>query len=261
MLVICNGTFKSGSSWLHAIILEIFRIKNKSIQNIPLKYNPNINSPTRILENKIVDFIKFEDCNNFNYITKSHYFSEKVLNINYPKHVKFIFIQRDIKDAIVSHFYHFKQYRYRNISFEKYFRFIGLFKAYEISLFNLRAQKYFNSDLIFSYNSIKNDFNTTVRNLCFILGEDISIAEILEIKKNTSIKKMRRSAKEGKSNYYPELGDMNYKMFRKGMIGEWKKYYNANNLELINRIINLNPPLYIKVVYFFVFTLRRKIGL
>ena len=262
MLVICNGSFKSGSSWLHAIILEIFRIKKQPIKDIPFKYNPNINSPTRILENKIFDFIKIEDYNTSHYVTKSHYFSEKVFKKKYSENVKFIFIQRDIKDAIVSHFYHFKQYRYRNISFEKYFRYIGIYKAYEISLFNSRAKKYFNSDLIFSYNNIKNDFNNTVLSLCYILGfEDISIEEILEIKKNTSIQNMRRTAKEGKSNYYPELGNMNYKMFRKGVIGEWKKYYNKSNLELITRIINLNPPFYIKIIYFFIFTLRRKIGL
>ena len=49
--------------------------------------------------------------------------------------------------------------------------------------------------------------------------EDISIEEILEIKKHFH-SNMRRTAKEGKSNYYPELGNMNYKMFRKGVIGE-----------------------------------------
>ena len=32
MLVICNGSFKSGSSWLHAIILEIFRIKSNLLK-------------------------------------------------------------------------------------------------------------------------------------------------------------------------------------------------------------------------------------
>ncbi len=261
MLVICNGTFKSGSSWLHAIILEIFRVKNKPIKKIPCQYNPNLNSPTRILEKKLFDFLKFEDFNTNHYVTKSHYFSEKVLNKTYSDNVKFIFIQRDIKDAIVSHYYHVKQYRYPNISFEKYFRFIGKFKAYEISLFNLRSKKYFKSDLIFSYSNIKNDFDNTVINLCKILGlKELSKEEILKIKENTSLLNMRNAAKEGKNNYYPELGVQNYKMFRKGSIGEWKKYYNKKNLKLINQIINLKPPSKIKIFYFFVFTLRRKIG-
>ena len=261
MLVICNGTFKSGSSWLHAIILEIFRAKSKSIKSIPEKYNPNLNSPTRILEKKIFDFLKFEDFITNHYVTKSHYFSKKVLNKNYSDNVKFIFIQRDIKDAIVSHYYHVKQYRFPNISFDKYFRFIGKFKAYEISLFNLRSKKYFKSDLIFSYTDIKNDFDNTVVNLCKVLGfKDLSKEDILKIKENTSLLRMRNAAKKGKNNYYPELGDQNYKMFRKGSVGEWKKYYNKKSLKLINQIIDFNPPLYIKIFYFFVFTLRRKIG-
>ena len=93
-------------------------------------------------------------------------------------------------------------------------------------LYLTREQKHFNSDLIFSYNNIKNDFNNTVLSLCSVLGfEDISIEEILEIK-NTSIQNMRRTAKEGKSNYYPELGNMNYKMFRKG------SYWRVENITI-----------------------------
>ena len=42
---------------------------------------------------------------------------------------------------------------------------------------------------------------------------------------------MRNAAKKGKNNYYPELGYQNYKMFRKGSVGEWKKYYNKKKFK------------------------------
>ena len=78
MLVICNGVFKSGSSWLHAILLEIFRVKNIQINNIPEKYNPDIKSPDRILEKNLFSFLRDENYTQLNYITKSHYFSNKI---------------------------------------------------------------------------------------------------------------------------------------------------------------------------------------
>mgnify|MGYP000529987348 CR=1 FL=1 len=93
MLIICNGTFKSGSSWLHAILLEIFRVKKIHIDNIPEKYNPNTKSPTRILEKNLPYFLQDEDCTQLNYITKAHYFSKQIILESYPNDVKFIFIE------------------------------------------------------------------------------------------------------------------------------------------------------------------------
>ena len=262
MLVICNGTFKSGSSWLHAILLEIFRLKKIHIDNIPEKYNPDIKSPTRILEKNLPYFLQDEDYARFNYITKAHYFSNQIILESYPNDVKFIFIERDIKDAIVSHFHHFNNYRKKDLSFTNYFKFIGVFKAYEMCLFNTRCKQNFDSDLFFSFERFKSDFTNSVIDLCLILGiPHISKAEILEIKENTSLNKMRTIAKEGGNKYYPELGENSHKLFRKGNIGDWKEYYIESNLKLINRVIQLDSPLYVKIGYFFMFTLRRKIGL
>jgi len=262
MLVICNGTFKSGSSWMHAILLEIFRIKDIKIDVIPISYNPDIKSPTRILENKLPNFLNNEDFKKFNYITKAHYFSNKVMIEKYSTDVRFIFITRDIKDAIVSHFHHFNNYRFKRLGFNSYFKFIGVFKAYEISLCNSRYKENFDSSLFFSFEMLKSDFIDSVKQLCLILGvSEISRSEILEIKKNTSLSKMKAVALDGGNKYYPELGDESHKLFRKGNVGDWKQYFMEGDLQLINRVIQLDPPLYVVIGYFFMFTLRRKLGL
>ena len=262
MLIICNGTFKSGSSWLHAILLEVFKIKDIKIDIIPAKYNPNIKSPTRILENNLSDFLKNEDFKKFNYITKAHYFSNKIMLEKYSNDVKFIFINRDVKDAIVSHFHHFNNFRKKDLSFNIYFKFIGVFKAYEISLFNSRCKKNFDSSLFFSFEMLKSDFIDSVEQLCLVLGvSEISKSEILKIKENTSLRNMKSISLEGGSNYYPELGSDSHKLFRKGNVGDWNKYFTDNEIKLINRVIHLNPPIYVKIGYFFLFTLRRKFGL
>ena len=143
MLIICNGTFKSGSSWLHAIIIELLRIKRVPLTNIPDHYTNDINSPTKIVESKLDEFIFHQDFDKNNYITKSHFFKRSTLESAYPNNVKFLFVEREIKDAIVSHYHHIKnKYRF-NISFGLYYSTIGMYKAYEIYLFNKRCKKYF----------------------------------------------------------------------------------------------------------------------
>ena len=261
MLVICNGTFKSGSSWMHAIVLEIFRIKDINTDVIPINYNPDIKSPTRILENNLPNFLKNEDFKKFNYITKAHYFSNKVMIEKYSTDVRFIFITRNVKDAIVSHFHHFNNYRNKGLGFNRYFKFIGVFKAYEICLCNSRYKNNFDSNLFFSFEMLKSDFIDSVKKLCLILGvSEISTSEILKIKENTSLSKMKTVALEGGNKYYPELGVESHKLFRKGNIGDWKQYFIDSDLKLINRVIQLDPPLYVVIGYFFIFTLRRKFG-
>ena len=131
-----------------------------------------------------------------------------------------------------------------------------------MSLFNTRCKQNFDSDLFFSFERFKSDFTNSVMDLCLIVGiTHISKAEMSEIKENTSLNKMKTIAKEGGNKYYPELGKNSHKLFRKGNVGDWKQYYIESNLKLINRVIQLDSPLYVKIGYFFMFTLRRKIGL
>jgi hypothetical protein len=262
MLVICNGTFKSGSSWLHAIILQLLKVKKVELTEIPDKYNPNLKSPTRILEYHLQAFIRNEDCKRNNFVTKAHFFSNNTLQYKYKDCVKFIFIERDIKDAIVSHFFHFNNFRKTEFSFNSYFNVIGVFKAYEIYLFNKRCRRNFQNHLFFSFESLKFDFSESVKFLSKTLGlGGLSEIELHSIKNNTSLETMRKTSKEGESKYYPELGNVSHKLFRKGNIGDWESFFKNKQLVVINKIINGQASIYIRICYFVFFTIRRKIGL
>ena len=52
MLIICNGAFKSGSSWLHAVLIELLKVQNVALSRVPDSYTNDINSPTKIIESK-----------------------------------------------------------------------------------------------------------------------------------------------------------------------------------------------------------------
>jgi len=260
MLIICNGTFKSGSSWIHAIVLELFRFKNIQLSEIPIIYNSNLKSPTRILEKKLSLFLNNEEYIKSTYVTKAHYFANSTLEIKYSENVKFIFIERDLKDAIVSHFYHFNNYRKIGLSFSVYFNLIGAFKAYEMFIFNERCKSNFSVNLFFSFEDLKLTFSSTVNRLCNILEmKPLTDMELLEIQEKTSLNTMKDIAKKGNNQYYPELKANSHKLFRKGNIGDWKEHFSMSNLRLINKIENKKPSMYIKIGYFILFTLRRKI--
>ena len=115
MLIICNGAFKSGSSWLHAILVELINVKKLNLKNVPIEYTNDLNSPTTIIESRLQEFLINENYQNFNYLTKAHFFKESTLNKVYPVEVKFLFIKRDMRDAIVSHYFHIRnRFRFRN---------------------------------------------------------------------------------------------------------------------------------------------------
>jgi len=161
MLIICNGAFKSGSSWLHAILVELTIVKKLNLEKVPIKYTNDVNSPTTIVESQLSNFLIVEDFISNNYLTKSHLFKKQTLKKTYSENVKFLFIERDMRDAIVSHYFHI-QNKYRNkISFSMYYFFVGRYKAYEISLFNKRCKQYMGEKNFFHFSDLISDFERT----------------------------------------------------------------------------------------------------
>ena len=255
MLIICNGTFKSGSTWLHAIILEVLKVNEIILKDVPSYYTNNINSPTTIIESKFFDFLLNEDYVQNNYITKSHYHLLKTINRDYDSNIYFFFVERDVRDAVVSHYYHLKK-KYKFIGgFRTYYLFLGKFKAFEILKFNRRYLESFGEDTFFKYSDMKNDFESVLVKISSILNlKDLSKEDMNTIKKNTSISKMRSDLSSGNSKYYSTVSEGREGMIRKGVIGEWLTHFSARQEKDISRLEN---SIFIRISYYFLFTLRR----
>lgn len=261
MLIVCNGVFKSGSSWLHAIVIEILRVKNIPLSKVKKRYTNNVNSPTTIIESKLEEFLAQEDYKISNYITKSHYYKINTLSKKYNKHVKFIFIERDIKDAVISHFHHFNNKFSIKVNFLFYYFFIGRLKAFEIHLFNLNYKKYFGESSFVTYEGLKTSFDLNILKICKILElEALSKKECKAIQNETSITKLREKIRQGSTKYYSTVKKDKWKMIRKGEVGDWKKYYSNSQLHDINKIIDGKATFFTKLVYYLFFTLRRRLG-
>ncbi len=260
MLIVCNGAFKSGSSWLHAVIVEVLRVNKIYIYDVPTKYTNNINSPTTIVESKFFDFLKNEDYHTRNYITKSHYYLDSTINGRYGSDIHFFFVQRDIKDAIVSHFHHLKMKYFFIRSFNFYYFLIGRLKAFEILTFNNKYRQAFGDKNFFQYVDMKTDFESVVLTISSRLGLKIlSKEEIAIVKENTSIKKMRNDLLSGKAKYYSTVNKNRDSLIRKGQVGDWVHYFNDRQTKDIKRI-NLNKKLFfLRIFYFILFSLRRRI--
>jgi len=260
MLIICNGAFKSGSSWLHAILVELTIVKKLNLEKVPIKYTNDINSPTTIVESKLSDFLIVEDFISNNYLTKSHFFKKQTLKKIYPENVKFLFIERDMRDAIVSHYFHI-QNKYRNkISFSLYYSFVGRYKAYEISLFNKRCKQFMGEENFFHFSDLISDFEGTVIKIAKVIGiDDISEEEIAQVKEQTTLDKLREELKKGNINYYPTNRKDNWKLFREGKVGDWRKYFKAKHVKGIGKIEKGKFSILAKTIYYLTFTLRRQL--
>lgn len=258
MLIICNGAFKSGSSWLHAILVELSIVKKLNLQNVPNKYTNDVNSPTTVIESQLEDFLLIEDFNFNNYLTKSHFFKKRTLRRQYSDNVKFLFIERDMRDAIVSHYFHIiNKYRYK-LSFSYYYFFIGRYKSFEISLFNYRCKKYKGEENFFHFSDLIMDFEGTVREIALSIGiTEITNDEIRRIKEQTTLDKLREELKKGNISYYPTNRDDNWKLFREGKVGSWRKYLKVRHVKDISKIEIGKFSILSKIIYTLIFTIRR----
>src|SRR5690606_36975030 len=101
MLIIANGAFKSGSTWLYNILLEL-----TGFPPPPPEYlNPTWRNPS-IAPEQLAPLLKTLTPTT-DYLVKNHFGRpfERDLLLSSP-HVRVLDIQRDLRDVVVSAYYH-----------------------------------------------------------------------------------------------------------------------------------------------------------
>src|SRR3954464_6403407 len=89
VLIICNGAYKSGSTWLFRILLSMTRYNL-----IPEQYHAPGWNGLGIKPSLLAKFLKTENYRDTNYILKGHFFHQYHLILSYP-HVTVMNIRRD----------------------------------------------------------------------------------------------------------------------------------------------------------------------
>jgi 2-polyprenyl-3-methyl-5-hydroxy-6-metoxy-1,4-benzoquinol methylase len=219
MLVIANGAFKSGSSWQHRILKSMV-----PCGDLPPDFQDPKWANSSIDRTRLREFLSLELHNEQDFVVKNHFSrpAEFVLLKDCPN--VFVFdIHRDIRDVIVSAFYHYKNIRSFSGTFPEFFE----RRARDIVMAVIRHNDMWDrgGSNIFSgnYEDLHADFEREVRRMGAFIGRDVSNAEIANIKEATSFSKM---ASRGSP------------FFRKGKVGDWKNHLDRYQLRALSEWVS-----------------------
>jgi len=215
LLVICNGAFKSGSTWL-------FRIVKLLIPGKPIP--PEFHSTAEwkgmsIAKKKLSKFLEKVDYKNENYVCKAHYNDVKIRSLLLKfDDVYILNIKRDIRDVITSAYYHYNRRNGVKWTFDEFYwrkgrNLVGYISEYHNIWYPIEGKIY-----VSSYQGLYQDFDKEVRRICNFLNYYLKPGELGHLKEKTSLEIFRKSWKEESSP--PEK-----RFFRKGIIGDWKNHF------------------------------------
>ena len=78
------------------------------------------------------------------------------------------------------------------------------------------------------YEEMRKDLPKVIRDLCVFLGYELSGEKVQALKEHVSIDNMRRINVEQAADYHKKWAARH---FRKGIVGDWKNYFEGEKLE------------------------------
>ncbi len=227
MLIIANGAFRSGSTWVANILRSMIEYSK-----IPKRYDNTKDWGTgnSIHPNKLKAFIKEVNIKDKFYISKNHFGKKKYRNLILKSdHVVVINVHREIKDAVTSGYYYFYRRGEFSGSFKEYYWKRGRYVA--DSLRNYHKVWETESPIIYktSYEKLKQDYFAEVKKIGSFVGLSLSDFDVKRIQENTNINRLREKWNE-KDKEEKE------RFFRKGVIGDWRNHFDDEMIENIQEI-------------------------
>lgn len=219
MLIVSNGAFKSGSTWLFNILRELTTFPAPPVAYLqPHWVNPSIDPK------QLKAFLESHHHRSQNYLIKSHFntLSQRRLLLSDPE-VYIFNIKRDLRDVIVSAYYHdCKKHHYPG-SFDQFFWSRGLVHASRVvryhRLWDIQSPRIYVS----SYQRLHQAFETEVQEMASFLNLSISMQDLNRIADQTTLHNLRQK--------YGETEDQtDILFFRKGTIGDWQNHFTESML-------------------------------
>ena len=237
MFVLSNGAFKSGSTWLWTILGATGQFKE-----LPEEYGRGRGKVRNFLKpDKISDFLESGIYKSENYWAKGHFFDERSRDLFLSYDSVYIFnIKRDIKDSLVSHYYHLIRQdkldeqlsRPENLKkgFSDYYWRLGRYKAQQLMIYHKAWDIPSPKIYVSSFERLKNDYENEVKCIGQFLSLDFSAEEITRLKDVTSIQNVQKAKGQDK---LPE----HKRFIRKGLIGESKQHFSDDMRDDVEGII------------------------
>lgn len=210
MLIVCNGAFKSGSTWLYNLVRDL-----SGAGPPPAEYlNPAWKNPSIDLEqlNALLAALNPGD----NYVVKNHFGTrdQRDALLAHPA-VRVLNITRDLRDMIVSAYFHARRVDGFDGDFAAYYWEIGRNTMLSVAayhrLWRVSSQRVFTA----SYERLHADFAGQVREIAAFLGVTAPDERIAALRDTTSLDALRSRYGEA------EAGE---KFFRKGVVGDWRNH-------------------------------------
>jgi hypothetical protein len=245
MLVLANGAFKSGSTWLREIVARI-----RPFEPLPAGYHlprvPSYADPValpKLLASGLAGEREF--------LSKSHIYAPSLrdLLLDHP-HARVLNIRRDIRDTLVSHYFHMSYLGKVKGGFGRYYWTVGRLKAQQILDYHRVWSVGAGNVLATDYDRLKKEFATEVAGIGRFLGRDLDQAELEQIRSATSLDLLRSRAKE--------IGH-DPRFFRDGRSGGWEAHFAPAMLEDLAGIEANGLDAVSRVKYAVAFGLRLKI--
>ncbi len=248
-IILANGAFKSGSTWLREIIKEMA---------------PFAAIPPRYADEKYAHWVHLGKLDAFardesvegNFLSKSHiYLPSMVKRVLSLECVSVVNIERDIRDVVVSAYYHYKRVNKKeNLTFGDYYRRVGRYKAAEVLQYNLSWKIDHPRVLLTSYEALKSDFDGEVGKVADFLGFSVTPDDLSRIRTETSMENLQRKRGEDKR---PEAE----RFFRKGIVGDWTSHFDPSEIVDLENIAKNGLKGLDRMKYLVAFPLRRRITL
>lgn len=232
MVVICNGSFKSGSTWIFNLASVISGFCHPPSQYLnPAWVNPSL------LPRKFAEFERNEDLARADYIVKNHFapYPWRSVLLRSPE-VRVIHSSRNFRDVIVSAYFHEKRLGNASNNFSEYYWTSGrktLEKCHRYNYWweNPKSEKIFH----LRFEDLKADFSNQAMRLGDFLGCSLSQEEVSRIQYQVSIDKLRKN--------YESLDKKHGSFFRKGLVGGWENFLDEEIVRDIEKLEKSRPSL------------------
>lgn len=211
MLIVSNGAFKSGSTWLFNILRVLTNYPSP-----PERYlKPSNQNPT-IREDQLHDLLNWVKSIEGDYLVKNHFSTVKYRDaLLHSPDVRIVNIERDIRDVVVSAYYHLKHVHSYDMSFSKYYSLRGKLIVDDIRsyhhLWNLESSQI----IKVNYEALHSSFIEEVSLLAEFLDIPVTNEYLSSVKDSVTVDVLRKQYDDRKG------------FFRKGVVGDWKNHLSG----------------------------------
>ncbi|MCW8828149.1 MAG: sulfotransferase domain-containing protein [Gammaproteobacteria bacterium] len=172
MLIVCNGVYKSGSTWVFTMLLEL--VGQNKVHSDWLDENQPLNIDILKDPDGIVSYSQDHDV-----IVKIHSYEKPFLEFLREKNARIVVTRRSHVDILLSHYHHFSNEKIR-LPFVLYAMSVGFVKMLEVAIYEkiAAASKY--ADIVISYNDLHANPGECLSKIVSQLGLPYSSAEVTD---------------------------------------------------------------------------------